>query len=102
MPNWLLNTQKALGQFHPEFIKGLISICISATMFISAFFSSNDALEYIPRMYQWILLGVMGLSTVVLNQLRDALSAYWKDKRVQEKIVSSTGDTAVFTNKNPL
>lgn len=69
-----------MSKLHPAFVKGFISICIGAITFLSMYFGTEEALKYVGPMAQWIILGIFGLLGIIVNQFRDAISAYYTDK----------------------
>lgn len=86
MPNWLLSTQEELQKFHPAFIKGLTSILIGAFTFLTLFFGSDEAMTYITASLLFWIKGICGLGAIILNQFRDALSAYYTDKQPKPEV----------------
>lgn len=90
----LLDIQKLLlEKLHPAFVKGAISICIGAITFLSVYFGTDESKEYIGKFAQWCIVGVFGLAGVVLNQFRDAISAYYTDKNKPP----GSGNTEIIT-----
>jgi Flp pilus assembly protein protease CpaA len=86
----LLKLQQYFIKVHPAFTKGFVSICIGFFIFQQMWFGGDDAAKYIePHILFW-LNWLLGSCAIILNQTRDALSAYFNDKTKEAKTIPPT------------
>lgn len=94
LDKFLLKTQSLLTKLHPTFVKGFVSIIIAFLIFQQMWFGGDDSAKYISPVGLYWLNWILGSIAIVMNSMRDALSAYYGDKIVKED-KSETGRVEV-------
>ena len=83
--SYMIRLQFLVPKLHPTFVKAFISIIIGFLMFQQMWFGSDESAKYIaPERLYW-LKWLLGSIAIMFNQFRDALSAYYGDKKVDDK-----------------
>lgn len=81
LTNRMLRLQALVPKIHPTFAKAIVSIIIGFLIFQQMWFGSDEAAKYIEPVKLWWLNWILGSIAIIFNQFRDALSAYYGDKK---------------------